>query len=86
MQNIFFCYRTSYSGLEIPNTVLELRTVLEKILKNIKRAGQDRRAGGKFSSKLINVHARLFGTLEYLCFSNVFATTEDSSSNDHLLA
>ena len=30
-----------------------------------KRAGWNRRAGGNFFSKLINVHARLFGTLEY---------------------
>jgi hypothetical protein len=30
-----------------------------------KRAGWNRRAGGIFFSKLINVHARLFGTLEY---------------------
>ena len=59
MQNILFCYRTSYSGLEIPNTVLELGTVLEKFLKNIKRAGQNRRAGGKFFSKSINVQTQI---------------------------
>ena len=35
-----------------------------RFLKNIKRAGQNRRAGGTFSGKLINVYARLFGTLE----------------------
>ena len=52
-----------------------------KFLKNIKLAGQNRRAGGKivfkktlnvqegFFSKLINVNARLFSTLEYLNFS-----------------
>ena len=29
---LLFCYRTSYFGLESPNTVLELRTVLGKFL------------------------------------------------------
>ena len=58
----------------------EINVQVGKFLKNIILAGQNRRAGGKlvlktlnvqesFSSKLINVHARLFSTLEYLTFS-----------------
>ena len=31
-----------------------------------KRAGWNKCAGGNFFSKSINVHARLFGTLEYV--------------------
>ena len=58
----------------------KINVLVETFLKNIKCAGQNRRAGGNFSSKsinvqtkirlyrgdtkLINVHARLFGTLE----------------------
>ena len=42
----------------------EINVQVGKFLKNIKRAGQNRRAGRKFSGKLINMHARLFGTLE----------------------
>ena len=39
----------------------------EFFLKINKRADQNKAVqGGFFSSKLINVHARLFGTLEYL--------------------
>ena len=46
-QNILFCYRTSYSGLEIPNTVLELGTFLGKFLKRLNVQGRIDVQGGK---------------------------------------
>jgi len=36
-----------------------------KLLKNIKRTDQNKAVQGGFFLKIINVHARLFGTLEY---------------------
>ena len=36
-----------------------------KFLENIKRADQNKAVQGEISSQLINVHALLFGTLEY---------------------
>ena len=38
----------------------EINVQVGKFLKNIKRAGQNRRAGRKFSGKLINVQGEIF--------------------------
>ena len=37
----------------------EINVQVEKFLKNIKRAGQNRRAGGKIFSKSINVQTKI---------------------------
>ena len=38
----------------------EINVQVGKFLKNIKRAGQNRRAGRKFSGKLINMQGEIF--------------------------
>ena len=57
---------------------MELTCSGELFLKVNKRVDQNKTGqGGFFSSKLINVHARLFGTLEYLM---VFFQTSNSGN------
>ena len=59
-ENILFCYRTSFSGLGSPNTVLELRAGSSvKFEHTNKRAGWNKCAGGNFFSKSINVQTKI---------------------------
>ena len=44
----------------------EINLQVGKFLKNIKRAGRNRRAGGKFSGKSINVQGENFLEI-YIC-------------------
>ena len=39
----------------------QINVQVEKFLKNIKRAGQNRRTGGKFSGKSINMQGKMSG-------------------------